>query len=76
MRHHLGAVQNEAGNYEEAVKTYLEDLEKLPKNGWAYHGLERAYKGLNDPDKLTEIQKHLKESWKYADIQIDNSRIK
>ena len=76
VRHHLGAVQNEAGNYEDAVKTYFEDLEKLPKNGWAYHGLARAYKGLNAPEKLTEIQEHLKKSWKYADIEIDNSRIK
>lgn len=76
VRHHLGAVLNEAGKYEEAVKVLSEDLQKLPKNGWAYHGLERAYKGMNQPEKLTEIRGHLKESWKYADIRINNSRVK
>ncbi|HYQ58330.1 MAG TPA: hypothetical protein VEP89_13395, partial [Draconibacterium sp.] len=35
VRHHLGAVQNEAENYHDAIETYREDLATFPRNGWA-----------------------------------------
>ncbi|MFD1096464.1 hypothetical protein [Salegentibacter chungangensis] len=76
VRHHLGAVQNEAGKYQDAIATYKEDLKKLPKNGWAYTGLRMAYQKLGDKENLAKTEKLLKESWAYSDIKISNSRIK
>ncbi len=76
VRHHLGAVQIEAGKYEEAIKTYKEDLKELPKNGWAHHGLKLAYQNLNDPENVARVDELLKDSWAHADLEINTSRIK
>lgn len=76
VRHHLGAVQNEAGKFQDAIETFNEDLQNLPKNGWAYHGLKKAYEGTGDSLKIAETEKQIRDSWKYADVYIDNSRIK
>lgn len=76
VRHHLGAVQIEAQQYQDAIKTYQEDLEKLPKNGWALHGLRLAYSQMNKENELSEIEGQLQESWATADIELSSSRIK
>ncbi len=76
VRHHLGAVQIEAEKYEDAIHTYEEDLERLPKNGWALHGLKLAYSKLNDTDKTAEIDERLNTIWATADTKIITSRIK
>lgn len=76
VRHHLGAVQNEAGKYQDAIKTFNEDLQKFPKNGWAYHGLKKAYEEIGDSTRIAETDKLIRDAWKYADVYIDNSRIK
>ena len=76
VRHHLGAVQIEAGKYQDAIKTYEADLKQLPKNGWAQHGLLLAYEKMNNKTKVKEIEKQLDKSWATADIKITGSRIK
>ena len=76
VRHHLGAVQIEAGQYRDAIATYEADLKKLPKNGWAQHGLRLAYENLNDGENVRKTDELIKQSWKGADIQINSSRIK
>ncbi|TRO65227.1 tetratricopeptide repeat protein [Christiangramia sabulilitoris] len=76
VRHHLGAVQIEAGKYKDAIATYEEDLKKLPKNGWAQHGMRLAYENLNDDANVQKINQQIKQSWKGADIEINSSRIK
>jgi hypothetical protein len=76
VRHHLGAVQIEAGQYEDAIITYREDLQRLPKNGWAHHGLKLAYEHLGDTKSVQEIEKLIKDSWAYADISISSSTIR
>jgi tetratricopeptide (TPR) repeat protein len=76
VRHHLGAVQIEAGNYEDAIGTFEEDLQRLPKNGWALHGLKLAYTKLNNQNKTTEINDKLKTIWATADTKLATSRIK
>lgn len=76
VRHHLGAVQNEAERYRDAITTFEEDLYRLPKNGWAYHGMKLAYTKLNDVDQLKQIEQKLANSWATADIELTNSRIK
>lgn len=76
VRHHLGAVQIEAGKYQNAIATYEQDLKKLPKNGWAQHGLRLAYEYLNDDKNVRKTDELIKQSWKGADIEINSSRIK
>ena len=76
VRHHLGAVQIEAGKYDDAVKTYQEDLKLFRNNGWAQHGLKLAYQKLNNPTKVKEMDALLAKSWATADVEITTSRIK
>lgn len=75
VRHHLGAIQIEAANYNEAIETYEEDLKRLPRNGWALHGLRLAYEKLNEPAMVSEIDGRLKTSWATADTELTSSRI-
>ena len=76
VRHHLGAVQIEAGKYNDAIKTYQEDLKTFRNNGWAQHGLRLAYQKLNNPTKVKEMDALLAKSWATADVKITTSRIK
>ncbi len=76
VRHTLGAVQIEAGEYEDAVKTFKEDLQILPRNGWAQHGLKLAYQKLQDREKVQQMEEELRNSWATADVVIESSRIK
>ncbi|MCM8568283.1 tetratricopeptide repeat protein [Gramella jeungdoensis] len=76
VRHHLGAVQIEAGKYKDAIATYEEDLRRLPKNGWAQHGMRLAYENLNDQENVKRMDQLISKSWKGADIEINSSRIK
>ncbi|WP_348798694.1 tetratricopeptide repeat protein [Flavobacterium adhaerens] len=76
VRHHLGAIQIEAGKYEDAIKTYQEDLKTFPKNGWAQQGMKLAYEKLNNQAKVKETDASIAKSWAYADVKITASRIK
>lgn len=76
VRHHLGAVQIEAGQYKAAIETFEKDLEKLPKNGWALHGLKLAYSKIGDKEKVAQIEQKLKDIWATADIELSNARLK
>ena len=76
VRHYLGAIQIEAELYKDAIATYEVDLVRLPKNGWALHGLKLAYEKLDDQKMVKEIERERRESWSTADIQLSTSRIK
>jgi len=76
VRHHLGAIQIEAGKYTDAITTFEENLKRLPKNGWAYNGMKLAYSKKNDTNKVKEMDQMLAYSWATADIELSNSRIK
>lgn len=76
VRHNLGAVQIEAGEYEDAIATFEEDLKVLPKNGWAQHGLKLAYQKMNEQVKVRQMEALLQKSWATADVDIETSRIK
>ena len=76
VRHNLGAAQLAAGKYTDAVTTYLEDLEKLPKNGWALNGLVTAYSALNDAVKLKDAKEKFNTAWSTADIALNGSVVK
>lgn len=75
VRHILGAIQIDAGKYNDAIETYVEDLKRLPKNGWAQQGLKRAYKKLNDLENLSRVESLINESWSTSDIQLLGSKV-
>ncbi len=75
VRHNLGAVLMEAGNYQEAVEVYNDDLKSFPENGWALIGLMNAFEKLGNANKSNEMKSRFDDAWKYADIKIASSRI-
>lgn len=75
VRHHLGPVQMKAGNYEAAIETYKEDLQRLPKNGWALKGLTVAYSKLENTEEAALAKSQFKEAWAHADVEISTSVI-
>ena len=76
VRHYLGAEQIEAKQYNEAIKTYQQDLKTFRNNGWAQHGLKLAYQKLNNTAKVKEMDALLAKSWATSDIKITTSIIK
>ncbi len=76
VRHHLGAVQIEAGKYTDALETFKNDLQNFPKNGWALHGMKQVYSRLNDSGNEERIDKQLKTVWANADVELSNARMK
>lgn len=76
VKHHLGAVLIEAGRYEEAVNVFEKDLEEFPNNGWALHGLKKAYSENGNRMALAQTEELLGSAWKTADITLATSRIK
>ena len=75
VRHHLGAVLTESGNYPEAVKIYKEDLKTYRENGWALKGLMDAYNLMKDKENYNKTKARFDEAWKYSDTMIASSRI-
>ncbi len=76
VRHHLGAILLEAGKTDEAIEIYQQDLAWWPKNGWAQHGLKKAYQMKKDPKNLRRIEKELSQNWQFADVKLTTSVIK
>lgn len=75
VRHHLGAVLLANGQPDEAIKVYLEDLDRFPKNGWALSGLKQAYLDSKQSVKADEADVHLKEAWAHADVKLAGSKV-
>lgn len=76
VRHHLGAVLLSNTQPDEAIKAYLEDLERFPKNGWALSGLKQAYLDSKQSAKADETDALLKEAWAHADVKLKGSKVK
>lgn len=72
IRHWLGALQLETGQYTQAEKTYRNEIADHPRNGWSLNGLREALKAQGKPFDETEAD--FKESWARSDTRITNSR--
>lgn len=75
VRHLLGHVLMKAEKYAEAEKVYLEDLQKLKKNGWALMGLYQSLKKQNKDLKAEKVKEQYDEAWRFADAQLTSSVI-
>ena len=75
VRQNLGAVLIEAGQFADAEKIYLEDLDDIPENGWALFGLYQSLSFQNKFKEAEDVKKRFDEAWKNSDIQLKSSRI-
>jgi tetratricopeptide (TPR) repeat protein len=71
-RHWLGASLIEAKRYHDAERTYREELEDHPHNGWSLFGLKLALSAQGKSMKT--VDKDFEESWARADHWIRASR--
>ncbi|MES2325158.1 MAG: hypothetical protein V4633_23125 [Pseudomonadota bacterium] len=68
----LGSMQMRAGRHAEAEKTYRQDLENHPKNGWALSGLKLALASQGKPGEMQAVSKDLATSWALADVKVQS----
>lgn len=66
----LGYTFLDAGKPAQAVLTFEASLSKYPENGWALHGLARAYKALGQADKANEFEDRFKKAWSPQSIPL------
>ncbi|WP_033961990.1 tetratricopeptide repeat protein [Psychroserpens jangbogonensis] len=76
IRHHLGDVLIKNGQYQESIVIYQEDLERLPRNGWAQHGLKLAYEKLEDSENISKMKDDITKSWATADVILVGSKVR
>jgi tetratricopeptide (TPR) repeat protein len=67
-RHAYGALLIVDGQYKEAEKVYLRDLEIFPANGWALLGLRESLRGQERLEEAAQTDKAFKLAWKSADV--------
>ncbi|MFG6685498.1 hypothetical protein ACGK9U_02880 [Mariniflexile sp. HNIBRBA6329] len=72
-RQNLGAILMKAKKYEEAEKTYNEDLRVLRQNGWSLTGLYQSLKAQGKMEEAKKIKQEFDLAWSDADIKIDAS---
>lgn len=75
VRHLLGDVLMNAHDYAAAEAIYREDLSEWPKNGFALNGLYESLNGQNKMEEAEAVKQQLEIAWKYADSQLQYSRI-
>ena len=75
VRHSLGRVLIEAGQYLEAEKVYREDLKKHKENGWALIGLYQALLKQGKKVEAQLVKARYEKAWQYADTPLTNSVI-
>ncbi len=70
VRHALGALLLEQGEYQEAEQVYQEDLKTYKDNLWALLGLSKALKGQGKIDEATIVNGKFKIASSQADVDI------
>ena len=61
------------GKYTEAEKIYRQDLQTLPKNGFALIGLYNALTLQKKEKEALKIKTSFDNAWQYADFEITAS---
>lgn len=73
-RHFLGAALMEVSHYSGAEEIYLQDLKKLPENGWSLIGLQQALEKQGKKSEAGKVKKRFVTAWRNADTPISRSR--
>jgi tetratricopeptide (TPR) repeat protein len=71
VRWSLGAAHLRLGQFAEAEEVFRQDLEWLPRNGWALHGLAMALRNQGKTTAAGSVHDEFKRAWKNADIKLD-----
>jgi tetratricopeptide (TPR) repeat protein len=69
-RQYLGTVQLKAGKFAAAEKTFRQDLQIHPKNGWAYTGLAIALHKQGKPKLAEPFEKLARKAFERSDVKI------
>jgi tetratricopeptide (TPR) repeat protein len=67
-RHTLGAVYLLAGQPDEAVRVYQEDLARWPNNGWSLLGLAKAFEMQGKHEDAKAARTQFTTAWEHADF--------
>jgi len=73
VRHSLGNVLIESGQYIEAEKVYREDLKEYKENGWALIGLHQTLLKQGKKSEAQLVRMRYEKAWQYADIPLTKS---
>jgi len=73
VRHALGALLIGAGRADEAEPVYREDLQRNPRNGWAYLGLEKSLLAQGKGEAAKEFSTARQQVWTRADVKPTSS---
>ena len=70
IRHSLGALLLEQGQYEEAMDVFNADLQLHPNNGWALKGLATCFNKTSQHQQAKMTEQLFDESWSRSDVSI------
>jgi tetratricopeptide (TPR) repeat protein len=73
VRHLLGAELLRVGKANDAEKTYRDDLDRHPGNGWALYGLMQALKAQGRGAEASAVEAKFHAAWRHATISISRS---
>lgn len=75
VRHMLGDLYMQTGDYAAAEKVYREDLEIFPENGFALKGLYHSLELQGRTGEAERVKDRFAIAWKNADVALRFSRI-
>lgn len=75
VRHMLGDLYLQTGEYPLAENLYREDLEIFPKNGFALNGLYHSLEFQGRTAEAQLVRTEFSEAWKNADTELKFSRV-
>lgn len=75
VRHILGNLYLETGDFGSADRIFREDLYNWPKNGFALSGLAMALMAQGKNEEAAEIDRQFQEAWKLAEMPLKGSEI-
>jgi tetratricopeptide (TPR) repeat protein len=73
IRHTLGAVYLKARRFEDAERTFREDLSTFPGNGWSLYGLSRTLREQGRVEEAQIVEDELGQAWAKADEPLTTS---
>jgi cytochrome c-type biogenesis protein CcmH/NrfG len=73
VRHSMGALLMEAGEFAEAEKLYREDQVRHPGNGWTLLGLSQALAAQDRQEESAEYATAYKKAWSRVDKKPSSS---
>lgn len=75
VRHILGDLYMEMGQYTKAEMVFLQDLKIFKKNGFALNGLHSSLLHQGKVDEALKVKSQLLVAWKFADTELKYSRV-